>query len=139
VLLAASIPAVPVGESLAQITGRILDQATGDLLSGANLVVQGTTLGAATDREGYFVISGTPLFTHGPPPCFSQITSSIARVSEIREFVMMGQTEEEVAVGRQRHTAEQIISKLREAEVLQGKRMSLEEVLRQPGISDATY
>jgi len=40
---------------------------------------------------------------------------------------------------RQKHTAEQIISKLREAEVLQGKGMLLEEVLRQLAISDATY
>jgi len=36
-------------------------------------------------------------------------------------------------------TAEQIIGKLREAEVLQGKGMSIEEILRQLGISDATY
>jgi len=36
-------------------------------------------------------------------------------------------------------TAEQIISKLREAEVLQGKGMTLEETLRQLSISDATY
>jgi len=42
-------------------------------------------------------------------------------------------------MGRQKHTAEQIISKLREAEVLQGKGMTLEEMLRQLGISDATY
>lgn len=42
-------------------------------------------------------------------------------------------------MGKQRHTAEQIIAKLREAEVLQGKGMLLEEVLRQIGISDATY
>ncbi len=42
-------------------------------------------------------------------------------------------------MGKQRHTAEQIIAKLREAEVLQGKGMSLEEVLRQIGISEATY
>ena len=42
-------------------------------------------------------------------------------------------------MGRQKHTAEQIIGKLREAEVLQGKGMTLEEVLRQLGISDATY
>jgi transposase len=40
---------------------------------------------------------------------------------------------------RQKHTAEQIINKLREAEVLQGKGMSMEEVLRQLGVSDATY
>jgi putative transposase len=42
-------------------------------------------------------------------------------------------------MGKQRHTAEQIIGKLREAEVLTGKGMSMEEVLRQLGISDATY
>ncbi len=42
-------------------------------------------------------------------------------------------------MSRQRHTAEQIISKLREAEVLQAKGMSMEEMLRQLGVSDATY
>ena len=42
-------------------------------------------------------------------------------------------------MGRQKHTAEQIIAKLGEAEVLQAKGMSLEEMLRQLGISDATY
>ena len=42
-------------------------------------------------------------------------------------------------MGKQRHTAEQVIGKLREAEVLQSKGMSMEEVLRQLGISDATY
>jgi putative transposase len=42
-------------------------------------------------------------------------------------------------LGRQRHSAEQIISKLREAEVLQGKGMPMEEVLRQLAVSDATY
>lgn len=42
-------------------------------------------------------------------------------------------------MGKQRHTAQQIISKLREAEVLQGKGMTLEETLRQIGISDAKY
>jgi len=42
-------------------------------------------------------------------------------------------------MGRQRHTAEQIISKLREAEVLTAKGTPLEEVLRQLGVSDATY
>jgi transposase-like protein len=45
----------------------------------------------------------------------------------------------EATMGKPRHTAEQIISKLREAEVLQGKGMAMDEVLRQLGISDATY
>ena len=42
-------------------------------------------------------------------------------------------------MGRQKHTAEEIINKLREAEVLQAKGMSIEEVMRQLGVSDATY
>lgn len=42
-------------------------------------------------------------------------------------------------MGKRRHTADQIIAKLREAEVLQGKGMPMEEVLRQLAISDATY
>jgi len=42
-------------------------------------------------------------------------------------------------MGRQRYSAEQIIGKLREAEVLQGKGMPMEEVMRRLGISDATH
>jgi putative transposase len=42
-------------------------------------------------------------------------------------------------MSRQKHTAEEIINKLREAEVLQSKGMSMEEVVRQLGVSDATY
>ncbi len=39
----------------------------------------------------------------------------------------------------QKRTAAEIINKLREAEVLQAKGMSIEEVMRQLGVSDATY
>jgi putative transposase len=42
-------------------------------------------------------------------------------------------------MGKQRHTAEQIIGKSREAEVLQSEGMGMKEVLRHLGISDATY
>ena len=42
-------------------------------------------------------------------------------------------------MGRRRYSAKQIIGKLREAGVLQGKEMSMEEMLRQLGISDARY
>jgi transposase-like protein len=38
-----------------------------------------------------------------------------------------------------RFTAEEIINKLHEAEVLQSKGQSLAEVVRQLGVSDATY
>ena len=42
-------------------------------------------------------------------------------------------------MSKKRHTAESIITILREAEVLQSKGQSLGEVVRQLGISDATY
>jgi len=42
-------------------------------------------------------------------------------------------------MGRQRHTVESIVAALREAEVLMAKGQPLVEVLKQLGISDATY
>ena len=42
-------------------------------------------------------------------------------------------------MGKKRYTVEVIVSKLREAEVLLGKGQPLAEVMRQLGISDATY
>ena len=42
-------------------------------------------------------------------------------------------------MGKKRHTVETIVAKLREAEVLMAKGQPLVEVVRQLGISDATY
>ena len=42
-------------------------------------------------------------------------------------------------MARKKHSAEQIIGKLREADVLQSQGMTMEAILRQLCISDATY
>jgi hypothetical protein len=42
------------------ITGTVTEAATGDALAGANVVVEGTDLGAAADMDGYFSIAGVP-------------------------------------------------------------------------------
>ena len=42
-------------------------------------------------------------------------------------------------MGKKRHTAEEIITKLREADVLQAKGQSVGETCRQIGISEQTY
>ncbi len=39
-----------------KISGRVTDSQTGEPLPGVNMIVEGTTLGAATDLKGYFVI-----------------------------------------------------------------------------------
>lgn len=50
--------------TFAQTTGKIVgvvrDGQTGDALPGANVVIEGTLLGAATDTDGYFVILRIP-------------------------------------------------------------------------------
>jgi len=44
-----------------KISGRVIDAASGEPLPGANVVIQGTSLGAATDADGdYFIINILP-------------------------------------------------------------------------------
>jgi len=43
-----------------KITGSVRDASTGDPLIGVNIVVEGTLLGAATDKDGYYVIMNIP-------------------------------------------------------------------------------
>ena len=58
-LLASTFAVAPA--ALAQtgkISGRVTDARNGDELPGVNIVVDGTTLGAVTDVDGYFTIIG---------------------------------------------------------------------------------
>ncbi|MCK4577490.1 MAG: TonB-dependent receptor, partial [Candidatus Marinimicrobia bacterium] len=47
-----------------KIAGRITDRETGDPLIGANVIIDGTTLGAASNMDGYFVILNIPPGTY---------------------------------------------------------------------------
>jgi TonB-dependent receptor len=50
-------------EVLAQsgrITGKVIDVTTREALPGASILVKGTTIGAATDRDGNYTIQGAP-------------------------------------------------------------------------------
>lgn len=40
------------------ISGKVVDQTTGEIIIGANVVLSGTSIGATTDIEGYYRISG---------------------------------------------------------------------------------
>ena len=40
------------------VTGQVIDQATGEPVIGANVLVKGTTTGTITDLDGNFSISG---------------------------------------------------------------------------------
>ncbi len=47
-------------EKHGKISGRVIDRKTGEPLIGANVTVKGTAVGAATDLDGYYYISGLP-------------------------------------------------------------------------------
>lgn len=47
-----------------KITGRIIDSETGDALAGANIFIEGTTMGAAANPAGYYVILNVPPGTY---------------------------------------------------------------------------
>src|SRR3972149_3130640 len=42
------------------LSGTVLDQETGNTLPGASILVEGTTMGAMADRNGYFIIYNLP-------------------------------------------------------------------------------
>lgn len=61
VCLLISVPGLNLrGGTTGKITGHIQDASTGEGLVGANIVIDGTYMGAATDLDGYYVILNIP-------------------------------------------------------------------------------
>ena len=65
-----------------KITGRVTDKETGEALFGASVRVEGTTLGSATDIDGYYVILNVPPGVHSV--IASMIGYSTLTVNEVR-------------------------------------------------------
>ena len=59
IILWGSLPQLYAGTT-GKISGRILDATTGDPLAGANILLEGTSLGAAANLDGYYVILNVP-------------------------------------------------------------------------------
>ncbi len=47
-----------------KIMGRVTDKQTGEPLPAANVIIEGTTMGAASDQDGYYVILNVPPGTY---------------------------------------------------------------------------
>jgi len=64
--LALAVTLLFAGSAFAQVqlSGTVIDTDTGDALPGANIVIEGTTLGTATDQNGKYMIGGVPAGTH---------------------------------------------------------------------------
>lgn len=63
-VLLAFTPFIVFGQSSGKLVGVISDKASGEVLPGVNVSLDGTTLGAASDVDGYFVILNVPVGTY---------------------------------------------------------------------------
>ncbi|MGH7596746.1 MAG: TonB-dependent receptor [bacterium] len=59
-LLSLLLAAIAIAGTTGKIAGRLTDKASGDALAGANIVIEGTTMGAASNLDGYFTILNVP-------------------------------------------------------------------------------
>ncbi len=82
------IPSISLADTSGKLTGRITDKKTGEPLIGVNIVVQGTSIGTATDFEGYFVIINVP------PNVYNVRISSVGYESKVVQGIAInsGQT-----------------------------------------------
>lgn len=58
--LIAGISSYLIAGTTGKISGKVTDSENGEALPGVNVVVEGTTLGAATDVDGYYTINNIP-------------------------------------------------------------------------------
>ena len=54
-------PVLAFAQNTGKISGRVIDQATGESIPGANVAVVGTTYGSITDVDGNYFILGVPV------------------------------------------------------------------------------
>lgn len=59
-LLCVLVPISLFAGTTGKISGRVVDKETGEPLSGANIMIEGTSLGAAADADGYYFIINIP-------------------------------------------------------------------------------
>jgi outer membrane receptor protein involved in Fe transport len=81
ILFISSVSLIYAGTT-GKIAGRAIDKETGEALFGASVRVEGTTLGAATDIDGYYVILNVPPGVH--TVIASMIGYSTLTVNEVR-------------------------------------------------------
>ena len=63
-LMVALLPVLVYSSTTGKIAGTIKDKETGEPLMGANISIEGTFLGASTDKSGFFVILNVPVGRH---------------------------------------------------------------------------
>jgi TonB-dependent receptor len=87
ILLSVICPRILIAQGNGQISGVVYESSSGSVLPGANIVIEGTNLGDATDRSGFFLISNLS------PGTYSVTASFLGYEDGINEIqIGMGET-----------------------------------------------
>ncbi|HAB54530.1 MAG TPA: TonB-dependent receptor [Ignavibacteriales bacterium] len=107
-ILSLQIFSLQVMAQVGKISGVVRDASTSEVLIGANVLIEGTTIGAATNVEGYYVILNVPPGSYNlrasmvgyAPKVIQQVRVSIDQTTEINFELTSDaiQTEEVVVV-----------------------------------------
>ncbi|MBX2977124.1 MAG: TonB-dependent receptor [Ignavibacteriaceae bacterium] len=73
--------AAVLSQSNGILTGKVVDAETGEIIIGANVLLENTTLGAATDLEGKYYIKAIPAGTYSV--IFSYITHTTQKITGV--------------------------------------------------------
>jgi len=137
--------------------GHLVDLVSGESLIGANVLIDGTTLGAASDIDGNYVINNVPVGTYMLTiTCVSYKTTKIqnaviesdkvtllnstveSSVEQLGEIVVKGtrKTNTEMALISQIKEAKQVVSGISAEQILKSQDRDAAEVVRRiPGVT----
>ncbi len=137
-----------------RITGRVIDAQSGEYLPGANVVLQGTNFGDASDRDGEFLIQNIPPGTYtlevsyiGYDDFSTDVTVSAGRTftQDVRMQVSYVEMEEVVVTGMrqgqrkalsQQRTAPNIVNVIADEQMQRFPDLNTAEVMQRiPGVS----
>ncbi len=84
-MLTLLVPVLIFAGTTGKIAGRVVAAETGEPLPGANVIIEGTTMGAAADENGYYYIINVP------PGTYTLRASMIGRESQVKTDVLVVQ------------------------------------------------
>ena len=110
VLLALLMPVAAWAQSSGKLTGRVTDAATGEGLPGANVIIQGTQIGTATDIDGNYTLLGIPVgrydiqasFVGFTPQTYEGVEINSGYTRELNFELNEGQVLQDIVVEYQR-------------------------------------
>ncbi len=110
VLLALLMPVAAWAQSSGKLTGRVTDAATGEGLPGANVIIQGTQIGTATDIDGNYTLLGIPVgrydiqasFVGFTPQTYEGVEINSGYTRELNFELSEGQVLQDIVVEYQR-------------------------------------